>query len=109
MYKNPVKSKKSQKMVKKSDNPEKSRKLTKFTFCRRKKMITSKFSNIWRTRFDQSSSVHPVSESRGGTLTERDEGRTNERTNERTKEILVSSFGLRNSVVSFVAGGSLLH
>ena len=33
-----------------------------------KKMLSSYFSNIRRTRFDQSSPVHPVSESRGGTL-----------------------------------------
>ena len=41
-----------------------------------------------RLVFDQSSPVHPVSESRGGTLsvTEKDKGR-------RTEEILVSNFG----------------
>ena len=43
--------------------------LLNFFFCRKKrkkKMHSSQFSNIRRTRFDQSSPVQPVSESRGG-------------------------------------------
>ena len=57
-------------------------------------MPSSKFSNIWRTRFDQSSSVHPRFRIQGG-YPERDGGRRtkDERMNERTKEILVSNLG----------------
>ena len=36
-------------------------------------MLSILFSNIRRTRFDQSSPVHPVSESMGGTLSVTDE------------------------------------
>ena len=51
-------------------------------------MLSSQFSNIRRTQFDQSSPVQPVSDFRGGStsVTEKDEGRT--------KEILVSNIGL---------------
>ena len=38
-------------------------------------MLTSQFSNIRRTQFDQSSLVQPVSESRGGSLGVTDKGR----------------------------------
>ena len=53
-----------------------------------KKMPSSKFSNIRRTRFDQSSPVQPVSKSRGGNLSVTDGGG-----GVRTKEILVSNIG----------------
>ena len=57
-------------------------------------MLSSQFSNIRRTGFDQSSPVQPVSESRGGTLSVTDGG--GRRTNEgRTKEILVSNIGFK--------------
>ena len=49
-------------------------------------MLSSYFSNIRRTRFDQSSPVQHVSESRGGSTSV-----TNKRTEK--KEILVSNFG----------------
>ena len=45
---------------------------------KKKKMLSSQFSNIRRTRFDQSSPVHPVSESRGG-YPERDIRRTKDK------------------------------
>ena len=50
----------------------------------KKKMLSSQFSNIRRTRFDQSSPVQPASESRGGSTSV---------TDGQTKEILVSNFG----------------
>ena len=40
-------------------------------------MLSSWFSNIRNTRFDQSSPVKPISESRGGSLSVTDGGRTN--------------------------------
>ena len=62
-------------MVKKSENLEKFQKISKFTFfnCfflefnpnpppKKKKLLSSQFSNIRRMRFDQSSPVQPVSE-----------------------------------------------
>ena len=46
---------------------------------KRKKRLSSYFSNITKTRFDESSPVQPLSESRGGTLSvTEDEGRTKE-------------------------------
>ena len=55
-----------------------------------KKMLSFEFSNIKRTRFDQSSPVHPVSESREGTLSVTvNGGRIDERTG-----IVVSNIGL---------------
>jgi hypothetical protein len=50
-----------------------------------KQTLSTYFSNIRRTGFDQSSPVHPVTESRGGTLSVTHGGRT---------EILVSNIGL---------------
>ena len=52
-----------------------------------KNMLSSKFFNIRRTQFDQSSQVNPVSDFRVGTLSvmEKVEGQT---------EILVSNIGL---------------
>ena len=58
-------------------------------------MLPSKFSNIRRTRFDQSSPVQPVSESRGGPLNVTDGGRRTEESGRRT-EILVSNLGYRD-------------
>ena len=49
-------------------------------------MLSSLFFNIRRTRFDQSSSVNPVSESRGGPLSVT-------KSKVRRTEILVSNFG----------------
>ena len=53
-------------------------------------MLSSQFSNIRRTGFDESSPVQPISEYRGGTLSVTDDGR-------RT-EILVSNFGYQKMV-----------
>ena len=53
-----------------------------FFFAKKRKekvMLSSHFSNIRRTQFDQSSPVQPVSESRGGTLSVTKNGRTDER------------------------------
>ena len=49
-------------------------------FCspEKKKMLSSQFSNIRRTRFDQSSPFQPVSESRGGSMSVTENKRTNE-------------------------------
>ena len=78
-------------MVKKSENLKKSQKITFFRFFfifenfffspkKKNKMLSSQFSNIRRTQFDQSSPVHPVSESRGGPLSVTEEdGRTDGR------------------------------
>ena len=59
-------------MVKKSENPRKSQKISKIHFFyfkkkfspqkRKQKMLSSLFSNIRRKRFYQSSPVQPVSE-----------------------------------------------
>ena len=66
-------------MVKKSKNLKQSQKII-FFFTKtnllnkkklqkkRKKMLSSKFSHIRRTQFNQTSPVQPVSESRGGSL-----------------------------------------
>ena len=58
-------------------------------------MLSSQFSNIRRTGFDQSSPVHPVSESRGGGLSV-----THGRTDGRTKEILLSNFYRKSEKIS---------
>ena len=71
-------------MVKQSENLEKSQKnATNHFFSKKnkieekktaKKMLASYFSNIRRTRFDQSSPVQFVSESRAGSLSVREDG-----------------------------------
>ena len=48
-----------------------------FAEKKKQKIICSYFSNIRRPQFDQSSPVQPVSESRGGTLSVTEDGRTN--------------------------------
>ena len=64
----------------------KNRKFLKIFSFGQKKMLSSYLSNIRRTRFNQSSPVHLVSESRGGSTNLTDgEGQT--------KEILVSNIG----------------
>ena len=72
------KNKENVKNGQKFENLEKSREISKNHFF--------DFSNIRRTGFDQSSPVHPVFESRGGSLS-----MTGGRTDGRT-EILVSNF-----------------
>ena len=52
-------------------------------------MISSKFCHLRRLVFDQSSPVHPVLESRGGTVSVTEDGRRRRR----STEILVSNIG----------------
>ena len=60
-----------------------------FFFAEEKKMLSSYFCHLRRLVFDQSSPVHPVSESRGGSP-ERYGGRSlNEQTNKRKSSCLI--------------------
>ena len=67
-----------------------------FLFRREKKMLLSQFCHLRRLVFNQSSPVHPVSESRGGGLSVKEEdGR-------RRTDILVSNIGYIAHVFSLI-------
>ena len=71
----------------------------KSTEIKEEKMLSSQFSNIRRTQFDQSSPVHPVSESSGGYRERYNErGTKDKRTNKGKSSCLILDYHLSLSL-----------